>query len=190
MKPEKDTARRYGLFAAAVCLLFAATAGAESAWVKDEHQVNVRSGGGVKYRVIGYIKTGDRVDILSRSEEWTQVRTEKIRNGWIRAGYLQVSPPARLAVATLEAQKAELEGKLARLTETESQLRSDHEATTQLDEGQRKEIERLTHENIELRASTRWAEWLTGGGIVLLGMLLGAIVSKSSGRRRHQRIKL
>jgi hypothetical protein len=190
LKPERAAFRRFAHLAAVACLFLSAPSGAETAWVKDEHQINVRSGAGVKYRVIGVIETGDSVEILDRAEEWTQVRSEKIPNGWIRAGFLQESPPARLVLAELEAEKAELEQKLASLTAVEAQLRADHEEISQLDSGQRAEIERLTHENIELGAGARWAEWLTGAGIVLFGMLLGAIVSKSSGRRRQQRIKL
>jgi SH3 domain protein len=165
-------------------------AAAEQAWVKDEHQVNVRSGPSVRYRVIAVIRTGDSVEVLDRAEGWTQIHNDEIEDGWIRAGYLQPDPPAALQVTRLEAEVQRLESRLAELTAGEADLREARDAATRRDAAQQAEIERLTHENISLRAGERWPEWLTGAGIVLLGMLLGAMVARGSGRRRPQRIKL
>ena len=59
------------------------------------------------------------------------------------------------------------------------------------DAEQKAEIERLTHENIRLRAGAVWPERLTGAGIVLFGMVVGAIVAGRSKRQRNApRIKL
>ena len=162
----------------------------EQAWVKDEHQVNVRSGPTTRHRVVDVIETGDRIEVLEQVEGWTQVRTGEVESGWIRAGFLQPDPPAKLQVAKLEGEVERLESQLTTLRAGEADLREAHEAATRRDAAQQAEIERLTHENIALRAGERWPEWLTGAGIVLLGMLLGAMVARGSGRRRPQRIKL
>ncbi len=158
--------------------------------MKDELRLNVRTGPGVQYRIIGALQTGDTVQILSRGESWTEVRPENLKKGWIPAGYLQPTPPARVTLAEREVESAELEKHLAALTESESRLRTAHEEVSGRDAKQQAEITRLTRENLELRAGARWPEWITGAGIVLVGMVLGAIVARSSGRRRQQRIKL
>ena len=163
---------------------------AERGWVKEELRLNVRAGPGLKYRIIGPLVTGDGVEILSRSEEWTQVRPDGMESGWIPSGYLQTSPPASITLVRVEAENAELKERLAELSDSEATLRSTNEEISGRDAAQQAEITRLTRENIELRAGARWPEWITGGGIVLVGMLLGAIVARSSGRRRQQRIKL
>jgi len=174
-----------------LCLLFLiAPAQAETAWVKDELRVNLRSGSGLKFRILGLLKTGDSVQIISRGKEWTQVRPEGLPEGWIPAGYLQATPPARTALVEREAENAELKKRLAALTESEARLRAVHDETRDRDAAQQTEIGRLTRENLELRVGARWPERLTGAGIVLFGMALGAIVARSSGRRRQQRIKL
>jgi hypothetical protein len=113
-----------------------------------------------------------------------------MEKGWIPVGYLQPTPPARVTLAEREVESAELAKRLAALTESESRLRTAHEEISGRDTNQQAEITRLTRENLELRAGARWPEWITGAGIVLVGMLLGAIVARSSGRRRQQRIKL
>jgi SH3 domain protein len=181
-------ARGTGAALALVCL--ATTANAERAWVKEELRLNVRSGPGLKYRILGPLVTGDGVEILSRTEDWTQVRPDGMESGWIPSGYLQSTPPARIALARVEAENAELKERLAKLSSSEAELRSSNEEISERDASQQAEITRLTRENIELRAGARWPEWITGGGIVLVGMMLGAIVARSSGRRRQQRIKL
>jgi len=158
--------------------------------VKEELRLNVRTGPGVQYRIIGVLQTGDKVQVLSRGEGWTEVRSENRESGWIPVGYLQPIPPARIALAEREVENAALEKRLAALTESESQLRTAHEEVSSRDAEQQAEIARLTRENLELRAGARWPEWITGAGIVLVGMILGAIVARGSGRRRHQRIKL
>jgi len=173
---------------ALVCL--APTALAERAWVKEELRLNVRSGPGLKYRIIGPLVTGDGVEILSRAEDWTQVQPDGMEPGWIPSGYLQPTPPARVTLARVEAENVELKERLAELSASESSLRSSNEEISSRDAAQQAEITRLTRENVELRAGARWPEWITGAGIVLVGMLLGAIVARSSGRRRQQRIKL
>ena len=58
------------------------------------------------------------------------------------------------------------------------------------DEEQRLEIDRLTRENYKLRANARWPEWITGAGIVLVGMALGALLGRNAGRRRQPRVRL
>jgi SH3 domain protein len=168
----------------------AAPALAERAWVKDELRLNVRTGPGVQYRIVGALRTGDAVEILSRNEGWTEVRPENMEKGWIPVGYLQPTPPARVTLAEREVESAELEKRLAALTESESRLRTAHEEVSGRDVAQQADITRLTRENVELRAGARWPEWITGAGIVLVGMILGAIVARGSGRRRQPRIKL
>jgi uncharacterized protein YgiM (DUF1202 family) len=176
--------------AALVLVCLPATSFAERAWVKEELRLNVRAGPGLKYRIIGPLVTGDGVEILSRNEDWTQVRPDEMEPGWIPSGYLQASPPASITLVRVEAENAELKERLAELSESEADLRSSNDEISSRDAAQQAEITRLTRENIELRAGARWPEWITGGSIVLVGMLLGAIVARSSGRRRQQRIKL
>jgi SH3 domain protein len=192
LRPERSTTRRSALVAGFFLplLLVAAPALAERAWVKDELRLNLRTGPGVQYRIVGVLQTGDAVQILSRGDGWTEVGPENTEKGWIPEGYLQPTPPARVALAEREAESADLEKRLAALTESESRLRTAHEEISSRDAEQQAEITRLTRENLELRAGARWPEWITGAGIVLVGMALGAIVARSSGRRRQQRIKL
>jgi len=159
--------------------------------VQDQPHVTLRSGPSVKYRVLGALGTGDAVTVLQRRKGWIQVRPEKLPEGWIQASYLETTPPAEVLLAEREAENEALKKRLAAVTESEGRFRSAHDEISSRDAAQQAEIERFRRENLELRAGTRWIEWLTGAGIVLFGIALGAIVASGSGRRhRPQRIKL
>jgi uncharacterized protein YgiM (DUF1202 family) len=165
-------------------------ASAEQAWVKDELRLNLRSGPGVQYRIMGIVKTGDGVAVLSRGEGWTQVRVPEVGEGWIPEGYLQSEPPAGARLAESEAQTSKFREQLSAIQEEAQNLRQQNGEITARDAKQRDAIERLTRENLELHAGARWPEWITGAGILGAGMLLGAVLHMVSARRQRPRLRL
>ncbi|MCH8084468.1 MAG: TIGR04211 family SH3 domain-containing protein [Myxococcales bacterium] len=175
----------------ALTTLSATTSQAQQAWVMDRDvNLTLRTGAGTQYRIIGSLTTGDVATILSRGDGWTKVRTEQGKEGWVSAGFLQASPPARVELERLEHDTEELRRQVAKLSETATDLRASKDELESDDEAQRLEMDRLTRENYELRAGARWPEWITGAGIVLVGMALGALLGRSSGRRRQTRVRL
>jgi SH3 domain protein len=171
-------------------LTLAGAAGAEAAWVKDELRLNLRSGPGVQYRILGVIKTGDAVEIVERGEGWTQIRVASIGTGWIPAGYLHAEPPARVRLAQSEAQTSEFRDQLDLISSESEQLKRANAELAARDEQQRASIERLSRENFELRAGARWPEWITGAGILCAGMILGAILRAITARRARPRLRI
>jgi SH3 domain protein len=190
-----DRARR-GVAVAAAGLVTAALlvapggARAEAAWIKEELRLNLRSGPGVQYRIMGVVETGDAVQVMKRGNGWTQVRVADLGDGWIPEGYLQPEPPAAVRLAQSEAQTAEFRSQFESLVEKSSALEAQNKELTQRDTEQRTEIESLTRENMELHAGARWPEWITGAGILGAGMVMGAILHAVTGRRQRPRIRL
>lgn len=185
-------ARRVTAFVAVVFGAIVATAApgpALAAWVKDEVNLQLRTGAGNQYRITGRIRTGDSVEVLEVGDGWTRVRVDDGEEGWVPAGFLQEEPPARVVLERIEGDTAQLRDEVERLQAQTAALQVENERLSGQDSGQRAEIERLTRENMELRAGARWPEWITGTVIVLVGMLLGSWLSRA-GRRRQQRIRL
>jgi SH3 domain protein len=173
-----------------LALLVALPAAAERAWVGGEVRLNLRSGPGNQYRILGIVKTGDSLQVLERTENWTKIRTAAGEDGWIPGGYLNPQPPPTIRLGELEAEVAKLRKTLER-TETEAaELRGQSEEISANDSAQKAEIERITQENYRLRAGERWAEWITGALVLSTGMALGALLSRVSSRRRRQRLRL
>ena len=173
-----------------VTALVSTAAYAETAWVKDELTLNLRTGPGNQYRIKGVIKTGESVQILNRREGWTEVSSTRLGSGWVPEGFLQPEPPAYMRLEKTEAETAEFRDRYGSLSERVEQLEEQNQQLTESDTAQRSEIETLTRQNLELRAGARWPEWITGAAILSAGMLLGVIVHSVSGRRQRPRIRL
>ncbi len=196
-RPRPDSAsartlrRLLPLAVIALTTLSATSSQAQQAWVMDRDvNLTLRTGAGTQYRIIGSLTTGDVATILSRGDGWTKVRTEQGKEGWVSAGFLQASPPARVELERLGHDTEELRRQVAELSETATDLRTSKDELESDDEAQRLEMDRLTRENYELSAGARWPEWITGAGIVLVGMALGALLGRSSSRRRQPRVRL
>ena len=172
-----------------VTLLLALPALSERAWIKDELRINLRTGPGVQFRIMGRLKTGDAVEILERGEGWTKIRVAEFGDGWIPEGYLAPAPPARLRLDQSESQTEELRARVETLTTRTTELEGENASLSGRDEEQQSTIERLTRENLELRAGARWPHWITGAGILVSGMLLGMLMRGAAGRRSRPRIR-
>ncbi|MEM7409020.1 MAG: TIGR04211 family SH3 domain-containing protein [Myxococcota bacterium] len=177
--------------AVGIGLLFAAPATAQQAWVKDELRLNLRSGAGTQFRIKGVVTSGDEVTVLAPSRNgWTKVRVKELGEGWIPEGFLQEEPTAGLRLAKSESETAEFRSQFTGLTERVKELETTNAELAGTDAGQRAEIETLTRENLELKAGARWPEWITGAGILTVGMVMGAALHSLNGRRSRPRIRL
>lgn len=175
-------------------LLLAGAAQAEQAWVRGEIRLNVRTGPGTQYRIVGVAKTGDGVEILSRGDGWNQIRlpgeeSETIE-GWIPEGYLKPQPPPTVRLNEAENLVGRLESELSVLRSRTESLHNENEILTSRDGDQQNQIKQLTRENMELNAGARYPEWITGASIFAAGMILGAMLHRSQARRQPARIKL
>jgi SH3 domain protein len=171
-------------------LLFALPASSERAWIKDELRINLRTGPGVQFRIVGRLKTGDAVEVLETGEGWTKIRLAELGDGWIPEGYLQPTPPARLRLDESEGQAQDLRERVDELTAKTTELEGENATLAGRDTEQQSQISRLTKENMKLRAGARWPHYITGAGILTAGILLGLILRASSGRRNRARIRL
>lgn len=169
--------------------LAASVALAEVGWVQGA-PLNLRSGAGNQYRILGAIKPGERLEVLKRVDGWTQVKLPDGKKGWISAGFLDPVAPPTVRLEKLEAETIRLQAELEAATSESERMRTSTEEIVGRDEEQRNDIDRLRIENTRLRAGVRWAEWMTGALIFSTGMALGAIVRGLSGRNRSSRLRL
>ncbi len=168
----------------------AAGVAAQTSWVGGEVKLNLRRGPSTEYKIIGSVSSEEPVTVLDSQDGWTQVRLENGQEGWIPGGYLSSEPPAAIRAERLETEARSLRDRLA-TSETEAErLRSENQSLSAAETEQRERITALTTENHELRALVRWREWITGASILAIGMIVGALLRRRSGRRRSDRLRL
>lgn len=172
---------------------------AEDAWVSGRVSLNLRRGPGTEYKILGKIAAEDHVRVLNSREGWREVRLDNGRTGWLPSGYLVASAPASVRVAGLERELDQARKELAAaIAEATRQTREAEKRATGLasenstlranDEEQATRIERLARTNRELQTTVRWREWLVGAGILVVGMITGALL-RSGTRRRDSRLR-
>lgn len=114
----------------ALCLL-ATAALAETRYVTDELTLTFRSGPSNEHKILSFIKSGQRLEVLEDGERWSKVRLPDGREGWVLSQYLVGEPASRDLLEGLKA-------KHQSLTEQAERLMADNE--------------RLTEENRKLQA--------------------------------------
>lgn len=172
-----------------ILAVHAGTARAEASWVMGA-PLELRSGGTLGHRVLGIVAPGERLEVLSRSNGWVRVRTAAGKEGWVVEEHLNGTAPPLERVALLEAETARLRADLAGSEAERERLRSTAGELESRDAERTGELDRLLRENARLSAGERWTEWLTGAGILTVGMGLGALLRGFLAGRRATRIRL
>jgi SH3 domain protein len=109
-------------------MLIAAPAGAATKYVDDLHEITVRSGPDIKYRVIETVSSGTEFETLKTQNGWTQVRLSDNREGWVVSRYLTDTIPDSEKYETLKAKCDPLEKQVKELKAENSSLQADTQA--------------------------------------------------------------
>ena len=136
-----------------LALLFQLPAAANVGWVRGEIRLNLRSGAGTQYKILGVVETGDELVVLTSRESWTRVQKKDGEIGWIPAGYLDTEPPPAVRVDQAEAEAATLRAQLEELRSETSQLRETNATLSSTDSGPTRR-DRVAQDR-ELRAACR-----------------------------------
>jgi SH3 domain protein len=106
-----------------ICLLATFGAGAAQAatnerWVSDTLSTYVRSGPTDGYRIVGTLKSGQKVDLISTQGDYSQVRGEGGGTVWIPSSDLQDVPGQAERLPQLTQKVADLTGQLDNIDNT------------------------------------------------------------------------
>jgi SH3 domain protein len=173
------------LRALVLAVAIAAPALASADYVRDEIRINMRTGPGIQYRILESLSSGDQVAHLGSEGDWSRIRTPEGVEGWVPAGYLSSDPPASLA---LPAARTKLSRAESTIDDLRRKLAGQTESLTEL-ETLRARAEELGTENLRLSVSTRWKDYLAGGALLAVGVLIGLSIPRG-GATRGRKIKL
>lgn len=173
-------------------------------WVSDSLNTYVRSGPTDGYRIVGTLSSGQKVELLQSSGDYSQVRGESGDRVWIRSSDLQEVPGQAERLPQLEQQVAELSEELrtiddswkARVQGMQETLDSRKALIDELEARRTALDEALSASQSELRdAQARLGDennqvlmryMVYGGSIAGAGLLAGLILpALTRGRKRN-----
>ena len=211
MTPARLLSRlpRLGLCLAASLASFAGTAVAQDSttrWVSDSLTTYVRSGPTDGYRIVGTLKSGQKVELISTQGDYSQVRGEGGSTVWIPSSELQDKPGQAERLPQLEQQVAELSGQLKTIDDSwKNRVQGMQETLDsrkkQIDEleARRQDLDaQLTQAQSDLRSTQAklgnenkqalMQYMVYGGSIAGAGLLAGLILpSLTRGRKKNDR---
>jgi SH3 domain protein len=97
---------------------------AETRYVSDNLEIDMRTGKGYKYSIIRMLTSGTPVEVLEvdKEEGYTKVRTSNGKEGWVLSRFLMKTQTARNRIADTEKRLAEMELEKRKLDTAMAQL--------------------------------------------------------------------
>jgi SH3 domain protein len=176
---------------------------ASDRWVSDSLNTYVRSGPTDGYKIVGTLKSGQRVELINTQGEYSQVRSESGNSVWIPSNDLQSVPGQAERLPELTQQVTDLSGQLKTIDDSwktrvqgmQETLDTRKKLIDEL-EARNKDINaQLTDAQSELRSTQAklgdennqvlMRYMVYGGSIAGAGLLIGLIIpSLTRGRKR------
>jgi SH3 domain protein len=117
-------------------------------------EANLRTGTSQENRIIGLLRPGTRVTLLSEEDGWAEVTLEDGRTGWILRRYLSERPPWRETAEKLSKENEQLRTQLHKIrTEYQEIMQESAELQKRMD-SQQGELQSVQSEYEELKKSS------------------------------------
>ncbi len=169
--------------------LWAADVPAPTYYVSDQLLLGLRAGAAKEQKIINYAKAGEIVQILDRAPGtgFVRIRAASGPEGWVEADKVVNAPPAVLRFAELQAKyetvTRELDDLKVSTPERDELLKQVETLQHQVLELENQN-EKLTQSNALLERRFQSEVMYAGALIVLVGMVLGWILTAMKSRRR------
>ncbi|WP_417909477.1 TIGR04211 family SH3 domain-containing protein [Candidatus Electronema sp. PJ] len=167
----------------AAFLLLPVVAGAQTMFVSQNIDIPVRRGAGEQYKIIKMVRVNDKTELLEERNDWGKVRFQDGEEGWLPKSLLTPAIPVVEDTKNLRTENEQLRRKNNDLNMELSALK----------EHQNSEGDKLAaciNEQNMIKAERRAVEdtgkviwFLSGGGVLLLGWLLGRLSFGSQKKR-------
>ena len=192
-------------FFVGVLLLLPLAAGAETAYVTDTLQLGLHQAADTSDRPFQNLDSGQAMEVLSRTRYYAHIELPDGTQGYVKAGFLVDSKPAKLIVAETRAEADRLAAEFeetrqafaapAATIDALKQQAADLQARLDTSESDASE---LGEENTSLRnrqsqyKNSMPLQWVAGavGACLIGGFLLGLWWVDQRSRRRHGGIRI
>lgn len=132
-------------------LLAGSSVSAKTMYVNDMIKLMVRSGRGLDNRILTVIESGDTVDVLEAGEQWSRVRADNGKEGWVLTRYLTEEETAGRRLARIEASHEAVLTENETLKTENQQLKSENSFLAESLERKTADLDALTQAHETLR---------------------------------------
>ena len=174
---------------------------AEDIYVSGVTKITMRTGAGVENKIIDILTTGDKLELLEYKRDWSLVKTDQGKTGWVLSRFLTQEVPDLyivenlkkdnedliLKLGTVEAENKvlaeknktfdEIKEKYDKLKQESAEflkLEADYNKIREQFAAKKEQIEML-EKNLD-KEQKLW--FLTGAGVFVFGLLLGLVTRK------------
>src|SRR3989339_129113 len=115
-------------------LVFAGPSFAEDMYVASVTEISLRTGPSVDNKIIAMLKTGNKLEIIEFNKDWSQVRTDNGKSGWVLSRFITPKKPEILLLDELKEKNQNLLSKIAQLEEENKSLAAKKASLVELEE--------------------------------------------------------
>lgn len=135
--------------------LFASAAFGATRYVGDLVEITVRSGPGLKYRVVKTVPSGQTVEVIETQNGWSRIELTGDKTGWVVSRYLQSEKPDSLVAEELKGKIPPLQNRIENLkAENDRLIKMNQSLSEKLDET-RTQLEKIRKTHEELKAESK-----------------------------------
>jgi len=127
-----------------ICLvLFSTAVLAETKYINDKMKITLRTGPANDRKIIALLNIGQKVEVIKPGEEWTQIRLDNGKKGWVVSRFLTNKMPSSIELEILKNKHQALSARDALLLEENKTLKADNKAFSNDLAGTKKRLQTL-----------------------------------------------
>lgn len=107
-------------------LLFAVPAHATTMYVNDIVEITLRTGQSLDHKILSFLQSGQRLEVLQMNDQWAHVRTANGKDGWVLTRYLTPEPTSKIKLERLEEKQKSVMEQNAALLQENQQLKGEN----------------------------------------------------------------
>lgn len=139
-----------------ICLvLFSTPVLAESKYISDTMKVTMRTGPGNDRKIISLLRIGKKVEVLKAGDEWTLVRLDNGKEGWVINRFLTNKIPSDIELKVLKSKHEALMAKAARIQEENSLMKTENKKLSTEFAVSRKKLQKTSNDYEALKRESK-----------------------------------
>jgi SH3 domain protein len=139
-----------------MCLiLFSTPVLAESLYVSDAMKIMMRTGPGNDRKIISMLGVGEKVEVLEPGEEWSLVRLDNGKEGWVISRFLTDEIPSDIKLKILRGKHKTLMDNTSKMKEENSLLKAENKRLSTELAGTTKKLQNTSNDYQALRRDSK-----------------------------------